>query len=62
MSVDPIQTIKKLQMNENEKLNSLVLIHPQTNKIKGEIKTLIQQVCRYGVRNSFNYSIYLFMI
>ena len=49
-------------MKENKKINSLVLTQPQTDEIKGEIKTLMQQVSLYAVRNSFNYFIYFFMV
>lgn len=62
MSVDPMQAIRKLKFKETKKLNSLVLIEPQKDEIKGEIETLLQQIHQYGVRNSFNYPNYLFMV
>ncbi len=51
MFVDPIQATKKLKMKANKKLNSLVLIEPQIDEVKGEIKTLLQQVHWYGARS-----------
>ena len=42
MSTNPMKAIRKLKFKETKKTNSLVLIEPQTDKIKGEIKTLLQ--------------------
>jgi len=62
MSTDPIQSIRKIKLKANKKHDSLVLIEPKIDEIKNEIRTLLQRIHRYGVRNSFNCPNYLFMI
>jgi len=62
MSDDPMQAIRKLTFKETKKLDSLVLIEPQADEIKGKIETLLQRIHRYGVKNSLIYPNYLFMI
>ena len=62
LSTNPMQTIRKFVIKLNNEFTYLTIVQLQTREISGRINTMGCQIKHCGVRNIFNYPIYLNMI